>query len=204
MIVIMSALLFSLASNLDNIVIGIAYGIKNIKIDILPNLLIAVITTTGTFIAMSIGTIILQFLPLKVTDIIGSVVLMILGVYFVIQSNIKERKKRQISDVALKDLDEMIDYAVDSDLDKSGDISLKEAVLVAIGLCFNNLGTGIAASVSGVNLVLTLFFTFSISIVTIVVGVALGNHIVGKILGRYAPLISGILLIILAIFGMFF
>ena len=44
----LSAVIFSMSSNLDNFVIGIAFGIKKIKIGFLPNLLIALITVAGT------------------------------------------------------------------------------------------------------------------------------------------------------------
>jgi len=46
-----SALTFSLSSNLDNMVIGIAYGINKVRIGIISNLIIAFITSTGTFLS---------------------------------------------------------------------------------------------------------------------------------------------------------
>ena len=93
----------------------------------------------------------------------------------------------------------MIEYAEKSDLDNSGDINIKEALLVAFGLTFNNLGTGVAASITGVSIQFTVISTFILSILTIIFGEAIGNHVLGKFLGKYAPLISGILLIILGI-----
>ena len=97
----------------------------------------------------------------------------------------------------------MIEYAEKSDLDKSGDINIKEALIVAFGLTFNNLGTGIAASITGVNIQFTVIFTFILSILTIIIGEVVGNHVLGKLFGKYAPLISGILLIILGIIEFF-
>ncbi len=41
MTLFLSALLFSLSSNLDNVVVGTAYGLKKIKIGLLPNLILA-------------------------------------------------------------------------------------------------------------------------------------------------------------------
>ncbi len=93
----------------------------------------------------------------------------------------------------------MIEYAQKSDLDNSGDINIKEALIVALGLTFNNLGTGVAASITGVNIQLTVISTFVLSILTIIFGVAIGNHVLGDILGKYAALFSGVLLIILGI-----
>lgn len=200
---ILSVLLFSLSSNLDNVVIGIAYGIKNIKIRIISNLIIAIITCAGTFLSMLFGTLISNFLPHSVANNLGVAAIMILALYFVIQSIIKLKNNTNSKELALKSMDNMIEYAEESDLDHSGDINIKEAAFVALGLTFNNLGTGIAASVTGVSIYFTVIATFILSIVTIMFGQTIGNHILGKFLGKYASLISGILLAILGIIEFF-
>lgn len=199
MSLILSALLFSLSSNLDNVVIGIAYGIKKIKLGILANLIIAFITSTGTFLSMSVGAYISTFLPRSAANILGAGVVIILGIYFVVQSIIKLINNTKSKELALKDIDDMIEYAKKSDLDSSSDINMKEALLIALGLTFNNLGTGVAASITGVNILFTIISTFILSIVTITLGEAIGKCLLGKLLGKYAPLFSGILLIILGI-----
>lgn len=203
MMIFLSALLFSLSSNLDNIVIGIAYGVKNIKIGKTANLIIAAITSIGTFLSMSVGKYISRFLPNYVANLLGAIVIIILGLYFLIQSIIKLTRNTKSKELSLKDITDMVEYAENSDLDKSGDINIKEALFVAFGLTFNNLGTGVAASITGVNIALTVTSTFLISIFTIIAGQTLGNHVLGKILGKYAPLISGILLIVLGIIEAF-
>ncbi|MDS0528350.1 manganese efflux pump [Clostridium sp. SHJSY1] len=199
MTLLLSALLFSLSSNLDNVVIGIAYGIKKIRIPIIANLVIAFITSTGTFLAMYLGLYISKFLPNYISNIFGAGAIIILGGYFTIQSIIKIIYTKKSKDVALKDITDMIEYAEKSDLNNSGDISIKEAIFVAISLTFNNLGTGVAASITGVSIQFTVITTFIISILTIMFGETIGNHILGNFLGKYAPLISGILLITLGI-----
>lgn len=203
MTLILSALLFSLSSNLDNVVVGIAYGIKKIKIGIIPNFAIAVITCTGTFLSMSLGVYISKFLPHFIANALGSIIIVILGGYFIIQSIVKLINNKKSNELALKDITDMIEYAQKSDLDNSGDINIKEALLVAFGLTFNNLGTGIAASITGVSIEFTVIFTFILSILTIIIGEVLGNHVLGKLFGKYAPLISGILLIALGIIEFF-
>lgn len=196
---ILAALLFSLSSNLDNVVIGTAYGIKKINIGIIPNLIIAVVTSTGTFLSMSFGVYISKFLPHSVANDLGAIVIVILGIYFVTQSIIKLVNNTKSKELALKSINEMIEYAERSDLDNSGDINIKEALLIALGLTFNNLGTGVVASITGVSIEFTVIATFLLSIITIIFGESVGNHVLGKFLGKYAPLISGILLIILGI-----
>ena len=199
MALLLSALLFSLSSNLDNIVVGTAYGIKKIKIGIIANLIIAIVTSTGTFLSMSLGVYISKFLPHSIANALGAGAIIILGGYFVIQSIIKLINNKNSKELALKDIADMIEYAEKSDLDNSGDINIKEALLVAFGLTFNNLGTGIAASITGVSIQFTVISTFILSILTIMFGETVGNHVFGDFLGKYAPLISGILLIILGI-----
>lgn len=200
---IFSVLLFSISSNLDNIVIGFAYALKKIRIGILPNIIIAIVTSTGTFLSMSAGNYITNFLSDQVANILGTGALMILGIYFVIQSIVKLIKNTRSKELSLKNIDDMIEYAQKSDLDSSGDIDIKEAFLVGLGLTFNNIGTGIVASITGVNISLTVVATFILSMFAIICGESVGNHILGKFLGKYAPLISGILLIILSIVKFF-
>lgn len=203
MALILSALLFSLSSNLDNLVVGMAYGIKKIKIGIIANFIIAVITCTGTFLAMSAGLYMSKFLPHSLANALGAVVIIILGLYFVVQSIIKLVNNNKLKELSLKNITDMIEYAEESDLDRSGDISMKESLLIALALTFNNLGTGVVASITGVSIQFTVISTFILSIFTIIFGEALGNHILGRFLGKYAPLFSGILLILLGIIELF-
>ncbi len=199
MALILSALSFSLSSNLDNAVVGIAYGIKKVRIGLIANLIIAIVTSIGTLLSMLIGAYISKFLPHSVANGLGAIVIIILGVYFILQSIIKFVNNTKSKELALKNITDMIDYAEKSDLDNSGDINMKEALIVAFGLTFNNLGTGIAASITGVSIQFTVISTFILSILTIIFGEAIGNHVLGKILGKYAPLFSGIILLILGI-----
>lgn len=200
MTIILTAILFSISSNLDNMVIGIAYGIKNIQIKFLSNILIAFITTLGTFISMHIGNLITQFISINIANMIGSSIIILLGFYFLIQSSINiYHNNQEINMISLKDSNNMLKYAENSDKDNSLYIDIKEAITVGIGLTLNNVGTGIAASIAGVNLFSTLLFTFIFSISFIYIGILLGNKILGRVLGKFSPLISGIILILLGI-----
>lgn len=203
MTLLLSALLFSFSSNLDNIVIGMAYGIKKIKINFISNLIIAIVTCTGTFLSMSLGNYINLLLSANLANLIGSGAIIILGLYFTIQSLIKLIRENHYNSIALKDINEMVDYAAASDWDHSGDLNLKETIIVAFSLTFNNLGTGIVASITGVNILMTVFCTFIISFISIYIGMLLGSNLVGRFMGKYAPLISGLILITLGVLEIF-
>lgn len=200
MAVFLSALLYSLSSNLDNLVIGIAYGVKKIKIGLISNLIIATVTSIGTLISMSVGKFISVFLPTSLTNMLGAVIIMLLGLYFLIQSILKLIPKSYSNSLALKNVDEIMDYAEKSDSDNSGTLNIKEAFVVSLGLMLNNLGTGLAASITGVNVSITVICTFILSIALLMLGKSIGHNVLGSICGKYAPLISGVLLIILGIF----
>ena len=186
LVLVVSALLFSLSSNLDNIVVGLAFGIKKIHLDAVSNLTVAVITTTGTVIAMLFGKWLSGYLPDRIGNELGAGIIILLGIYFVIQGIIKLLKEKMDASVR----------------DKSH-IRYREIVTVALGLTFNNLGTGIAASITGVNIVLTAVCTFMISLIALWLGSRLGGRVVGPLLGDYAPAVSGVLLVILGLIEMF-
>ena len=80
----------------------------------------------------------------------------------------------------MKNTTDMIEYAEKSDSDSSGDISMKEALIIAFALTFNNLGTGVAASITRVSILFIVIFTFILSVLTIIFGEAVGNQVLGK------------------------
>lgn len=199
MIVFISAILFSLSANLDNFVVGFAYGVKKIEISFYINLLIAILTSVGTTISLVLGNLLYYILPKFIVDLLGSLIIILIGLYFLIQSLIKHKKKKTAKEVALKDVKAMLVYAEKTDIDKSGDIDIKEGLLIGLGLSINNFGVGIAFSLTGVNIFITSFFSFIFSLFTLSIGVKLGKKLLGKNIGDLSPYISSILLIILGI-----
>ena len=197
---ILSAFLVSLSFNLDNIVIGIAYGIKKIKIGIPANLSIAVVTASGTFLSMAAGRYIADFLPAALANALGAIVMELFGLYFIVQSVLALKKNRKSKELALKDVPGMLEYAEKSDLNHNGSISIKEAALVGLGLMVNNLGIGIAASITHISVLITTAATLLISFLTLSFGNYLGRRALGDLMGKYASLISGFILVLLGIF----
>lgn len=140
MLGLLSALLFCISANLDNIVIGIAYGTKKIKIEILPNLCIALITAISTLLSMYIGKLLLFIIPVKLTYYFGAILLILLGLYFFIQSFQHLYKSNQkICLTGLKNVKDMLPYALETDKDHSHSIDLKETLGVSLSLAINNM-----------------------------------------------------------------
>ena len=202
---IIPSILLAFSASLDSLIIGIAYGIKNIKIKIWINIIIASIVTLGTFLSMILGTILIKFLPMYICNYIGSILLIIVGLWMTFDY-FKERKNLNIAN---KDLIESLNYDEilynnkTADADGSGNIELKEAISLSIALSINNFALGIGASISGISLPLTILFTLIFSILLLIIGLKIGNSFLSKIFGKYSSLLSSVIIIIMGILQLF-
>lgn len=202
---IISSILLAFSASLDSLIIGIAYGIKNIKIKLFINIIIASIVTLGTFLSMIIGTILIKFLPVYICTYIGSTLLIIIGLWMTLDY-FKEQKNLNINN---KDLIESLNYDEilynnkTADANGSGNIELKEALSLSIALSINNFALGIGASISGISLPLTIIFTFIFSILILIIGLKIGNSFLSKIFGKYSSLLASVIIIIMGIVQLF-
>lgn len=90
---LLSSLFLSSASNVDNFAVAIAYGVKRLRIDWLSNLLIALVSALGTILSMSVGTVISRHLPPPVANLLGSGVLIAIGLMGIWDTLERERKR---------------------------------------------------------------------------------------------------------------
>lgn len=199
----LSILLFVVAASLDILVVSLAYGLKDIKINFSSTLVIASISALGTFISMILGKFFVDLIPVKLGDIIGGLVLLALGFYS-IYSYFKEKKiltshnsENNSSPTFILENPEV------ADKDKSGNIDFKESLALSLALALNNFGLGIGASISGLNIAFTTISTFIISLIFISLGFYLSKTIKSKNISKNSNLIAGIIIIILSLFIIF-
>ncbi|EOU1741962.1 sporulation membrane protein YtaF [Clostridium perfringens] len=199
----LSILLFVIAASLDILVVSLAYGLKDIKINFSSTLVIASISALGTFISMILGQFLVDLIPVKLGDIIGGLVLLALGFYS-IYSYFKEKKiltshnsENNSSPTFILENPEV------ADKDKSGNIDFKESLALSLALALNNFGLGIGASISGLNIDFTTISTFIISLIFISLGFYLSKTIKSKNISKNSNLIAGIIIIILSLFIIF-
>ncbi len=192
---ILSILLFAISSNLDNLTVGIGYGMEKIEVNPLSNLIISLISAIGTFISMYLGTIVLKFLNKEITNLIGSGILIAIGLFFCYQFF----KSKDV-----KNDDDLIKNPKKADKDNSKHIEPREAVSLGFALTINNFGVGFGASIAGLSFILTSIVTFFISIIFLEGGYLLGNDVFAKIFGKYSDLISGLIIIFIGIYEIFF
>ncbi|MDR3560347.1 MAG: sporulation membrane protein YtaF [Negativicutes bacterium] len=207
-------LMMATLSNLDNIAIGLSYGMRNIRISSAANLLIAVITSTGTYLAMSCGQTISTFFPLPLARASGSALLCAAGLWVLWQGLTDANRVHQVSPnreiilcrgpfrpaTIFTRLAAVIIDPGGADLDLSGDISMFEATLLGLALTMNNLAAGLGAGLVGMNAAITTLLVFCLSILTLSGGLYCGIHYTTRRCGSKTYLLSGVLLIIIGFY----
>ncbi|MBL4937131.1 sporulation membrane protein YtaF [Clostridium sp. YIM B02515] len=191
---ILSSFLFAFSANIDNLAVGIAYGIKNLKINILKSAIVAFMSCLGTFGAMMFGKAIYHLVPKHLTNSLGSIVLICLGLWSLYEA-FKTNNKNSY--------EQIMDDPEKIDKDKSGIIDTREALVLGLALAVNNIGMGIGASITGINLWITSLLTFIFSFVFIPLGIFLGQKYFSNLIGKFASILSGIIIICLAIYELF-
>lgn len=206
---IFASILLAFSASLDSLIIGIAYGIKKIKIKFSINIIIALIVTLGTFLSMVLGAILSEFIPIYICNYIGAILLIIVGLFMSFdfykeQRNLKRSKltsaKENNDIIESLHYDDILTNNKTADADGSGNIELKEAISLALALSINNFALGLGASMSGISIPLTTLFTFLFSILILIVGLKIGNSFLSEIFGKYSDLISAIIIIAMGIF----
>ncbi|PST94204.1 hypothetical protein C9I86_02285 [Photobacterium sp. NCIMB 13483] len=178
------ALIFSLSSNLDNFVIGLTYGVKNERIPLVSNAIIAFITALVTFISMLGGQLVTQLIPHQVSNELGSVIFILMGTWFICADMLKKQQQKEEK--------------------QSTVLNFKGAVMLGLLLSINNIGVGILGSITHLSIYLVVALTFITGMMLTYAGNNIGDSVIGKMVGKYNDLISGGLLILLGILSLFF
>ncbi len=148
-----SIFLIGIASNLDNAGVGIAYGIRKIRISWFNNFIIAFFGFLFTLLAGFFGNWIALFISEFTANLIGAIVLGIIGVFILCQPFLGQRNT-----VGSKDGNVLMGILRDpekADFDGSKTISFSEAIVLGIALSINNIAGGFDAGVTNLNLWLT-------------------------------------------------
>lgn len=206
---ILSSLLLSISANLDTFAVAISYGIKKVKLSSFNIGMITIITTIGTFISMYLGLSVTEFIPLNIAEAIGSIMLIGIGIFMIIDYYKKSKKTKLLDkdiNIELKDKNEIkniLDNPINADKDNSGSLDFKESLFLSFALTINNLGIGVVASIAGISIYLNTIFTFIITLISLILGVNIGNSYISKVFGKYTGLVSGVLMIILGSYEYF-
>ena len=204
--IFLSPFLLSISSNLNTLRISLSYGIKKIHLTKSSTILLAIITSIGTFLSMYIGKLILHLFNPELGNIFGATLLSFTGVYFIVEYIRLEKKHAGYDTYYFEPLTKYKNILENSnivDSYKSNHIDLRECLNLSFALILNNLYACFAASITGVSINITVLFNFIITIFSISLGYFNSNIYISKWFCKYSNLVSGIILIILGIYEAF-
>lgn len=223
----LSIILFAVALSFDGFGVGVAYGIKKIKIPLKSLIVISLTSSTAIGFSMLLGTGISKIVSVLVAERIGASILIIMGGWLLIQSLISqetEQNKEKAKDcnvvygnvaatrgvileeplfrVQIKPLGlviQILRQPVKADLDHSGTISPREAVFLGIALAMDALGSGVGAAMAGFAILLTVPIVGMVKFILVSCGGLIGRRFSATWLGNWATIIPGCVLILLGI-----
>ncbi len=207
MVYLLSIFLLCLAPNLDNMVIGLAYGARKISVPFKSNFAIALFSGIATLFSSFLGSILADYFPSYFGNIIGGSIVSAMGLYTIISylhNKKKTHSEHQNGNQYIGELRAVMDDPGLADRDYSGDISLKESILLGVALAVNCLGTGFGAGMTGVNIAVLSTAVVLFSLLTISLGAVIGRRWAAKFLGDQATVISGLLLIAVGAYQIIF
>lgn len=203
MVYLLSVFLLCLAPNLDNMAIGLAYGVRKINVPFKSNFSIALFSGIATFMSSMLGSLLTNYIPVQLGNIIGGSIVCIIGLYTIASYFYNKRKNGEVHESCTQYIDSLKAVINDpsiADRDFSGDISLKESISLGIALAVNCLGTGFGAGLAGINIYILSGSIIVFSLATISLGVIIGKHFAARFSADKATVVSGILLIAVGIY----
>lgn len=211
-----TSLILAISSSIDALGIGTTFGIRNTKVSLGAKIIIYFLILIISSIGVLIGAFISKFLSVSLTNILGSSVLIFMGIW-IIYNSLKPKtptkeKTRPFKEFThnffIKPLGitvQIIRNPMTSDLDNSKNIDAKEAFYLAFALSLDALCIGIGSSIFGVNPFVFPFFVATMHLLFLSFGTLLGKK-VKKIMHlpeNIFTIISGSLLILIALSRIF-
>ena len=198
---------FAISSSLDNFGVGIAYGIRNIRIGLVSNLVIAIICFLFSVAGIYFGLWLTEILPVILPTLVASFLLLIIGLRIVLLAVPRKKQAPSGADtgstVHAASIKEILENPEIADADNSGEIGFVESIILGIALSANALTNGLGAGLLGLS-PLAISLTAAIgSFLTVWLGALLGKKVanvrIGSFtLGEAGTVLSGIILIVIA------
>ena len=194
-----TALLVGIVANIDNLVIGCSYGMKKTRIALLPNIIIAIISVLSAFIALMVGHFISAYFKPTLANDLGGSLLIIIGGLSIWSTFFEHSEKFKKSNSRLL---KVLYQPKSADLDENMLISIKESILLGMALALNSISTSFSVGLTDPNILIYILCIGFFSLVFISLGVSFGIKLSTRLkdIEALAPIISGLLLIIIGLY----
>lgn len=214
-----AALIMAIALSLDGFGVGLAYGLRRIRIPMGSMAMIALCSVLAMGVSMLFGNWVVLWLKFIPARFLGAAILLILGIIQLIRAIRHSSKKEFIRDavpaiatvskpltsepvfrIQLRFLGLVIQVLRTPDLadvDGSGGISLRESLLLGSALAMDAFASGIGAALAGMTLTVIVIVAIT-QIAMILLGQLLAGRIPAALMAK-AEFLPGTVLIIVGV-----
>jgi putative sporulation protein YtaF len=201
----LSIMLIGIAANLDNLGVGVAYGVQSTKIPLKSNIIIAVIGAMITYFSVTIGSMIGIYIHPGLANIGGGIILFSIGVWTIWTDcqRISPKKKTIQNPEEGNYLQQLLDNPERADTDNNKVISSKESILLGLALSLNCFGVGISGGITGVSPFWTSIIVGITSLCIMMIGIHLGIKLSYTWINRFASSAAGFLLLGMGLYEIF-
>lgn len=173
-----SVILLAAAANMDNLIMGVSYGIRKTKISRLSNLIIGLVTALGTALSLALGQSILPVFPERLANIVGGGMIAAIGAAGLLRS-----------------------FILHTPLEKELRLlTWKESLLLGLALTVNNAAIGIGAGITGMSVLPAAACSLAASLLFLRGGNWVGYRHISPQAGRGAEFLANLLMLCLGLY----
>ncbi|MDD2621391.1 MAG: sporulation membrane protein YtaF [Syntrophomonadaceae bacterium] len=204
---LLGILFFALAVSADGFLVGVAYGVKKIRIPLVSLAVIALASAVAVSVSMIFGRVLASILTSSTSSVIGAVLLIVIGVYYLFAACRETIEKigndgEPLLSLNIKSMGIIIQILKEpssADFDSSGDISTREAFFLGLALAMDALGAGVGVAMAGYNILLTAISVGMLKFILVNGGILMGSRINGKCLQNIAALIPALIFLAIGV-----
>ncbi|MEW5785016.1 MAG: manganese efflux pump [Bacillota bacterium] len=190
--------LLALAVSIDGFSAGLSCGLRKLVIPFPSLMVICCSSATAVAASMLLGGGIAQLIPGRYLAVFGGLLLIVIGLY-VIYQNVVESNKADTAGPPFS----LVLKPEKADLDHSGALSMKEALILGAALAADAFGAGFGAALIGAPLPATVLAVGLAKLVLFPLGVFCGRLVAANLPMRYPGFLGGLILIFIGMITIF-
>ncbi|HZG71262.1 MAG TPA: sporulation membrane protein YtaF [Chondromyces sp.] len=207
---IVSLIFLAFAVSLDSFSTGLAYGMRKLKLPLKSSIILSCCSAGALLLSMLLGKFMASFLSERMTEMLGGIILILLGIWVIYQFFHDEKEEvsnseKLILKLEIKSLGVVINILrkpSQADFDKSGTITGLEAFMLGIALSLDAFAAGIGAAFLGYSPAILAASVAVMSIAFVSAGLSLGRMFAHLPFIQRIAFLPGVLLILVGILKM--
>ena len=146
---IWAAMILALALSIDAFGIGFSCSLRGIRNPFVCKLIVCGVSVLITAAATFAGSFAMEILPEGAGNVIGSVLLILLGIYIFFGNIFKNSKSSEKENTAVSKTADILLTPESCDMDRSSYVDIKEAFYTGVALSADSFSAGLGAGMSG-------------------------------------------------------